>query len=156
MVKERPTIEEVEKVQVVEEGRSWKRNLMKYLKEWTLPNDPIQAKRIKFKVTRFTLVEDELYKRTIDGPLLKCLDEERANIPMVLISDNGTQFQGKAIITWCKELKIRQSFTAVGNPQSNEQIEVTNRTILQHLKMRLKGAKGQWVEELPGVLGCIA
>ncbi|KAL0447284.1 UNVERIFIED_CONTAM: hypothetical protein Slati_1856300 [Sesamum latifolium] len=36
------------------------------------------ARRIKFKAARFTIVGDELYKRTIDGPLLKCLDEERA------------------------------------------------------------------------------
>ncbi|KAL0440206.1 UNVERIFIED_CONTAM: hypothetical protein Slati_2503600 [Sesamum latifolium] len=64
MVNEHPAIGEVEKVQVVEEGTSWKSDLMKYLKEGTLPNDPIHAKRIKFKATRFTLVEDELYKRT--------------------------------------------------------------------------------------------
>ncbi|KAL0434858.1 UNVERIFIED_CONTAM: hypothetical protein Sradi_0193700 [Sesamum radiatum] len=41
---------------------------------------------------------------------------------------------------------------AVGNPQANGQTEVTNRTILQHLKMRLESAKSSWVEELPGVL----
>ncbi|KAL0373856.1 UNVERIFIED_CONTAM: Gag-Pol polyprotein [Sesamum radiatum] len=76
----------------------------------------------------------------------------RFGIPRVLISDNGTQFKGKAITAWCKELKIQQNFTAVRNPQANGQTEVTNRTILQHLKTRLEGAKGSWVEELPGVL----
>ncbi|KAL0455837.1 UNVERIFIED_CONTAM: hypothetical protein Slati_0922900 [Sesamum latifolium] len=55
-------------------------------------------------------------------------------------------------MAWCKKLKIQQNFTAVGNPQANRQTEVTNRTILQHLKMRLEGAKSSWVEELPGVL----
>ncbi|KAL0431955.1 UNVERIFIED_CONTAM: hypothetical protein Sradi_0821500 [Sesamum radiatum] len=55
-------------------------------------------------------------------------------------------------MAWCKELKIQQNFTAVGNPQVNGQTEVTNQTILQHLKTRLEGAKGSWVEELPGVL----
>ncbi|KAL0403666.1 UNVERIFIED_CONTAM: Retrovirus-related Pol polyprotein from transposon gypsy [Sesamum radiatum] len=251
------------------------------LMEGILPDDPIKARRLKFKATRFTIVGDDLYKRTVDGPLLKCLDEERAQyvlreihegscgnhsggrslaqkitrqgyfwptlvkdavefarkcescqryaslihtpatpmepiriacpfdqwgidilgpfpqavaqkkfivvaveyfskwveaealariterevinfiwkniicrfgIPRVLISDNGTQFQGKAITAWCKELKIQQNFTAVGNPQANGQTEVTNRTILQHLKTRLEGAKGSWVEKLPGVL----
>ncbi|KAL0315002.1 UNVERIFIED_CONTAM: hypothetical protein Scaly_2899500 [Sesamum calycinum] len=38
------------------------------------------------------------------------------------------------------------------NPQSNGQTEVTNRTILQHLKTRLDEAKGNWVDELPRVL----
>ncbi|KAL0405358.1 UNVERIFIED_CONTAM: hypothetical protein Slati_3849700 [Sesamum latifolium] len=69
-----------------------------------------------------------------------------------MISDNSTQFQGKAIVAWCKELKIQQNFTSVGNPQANGQTEVTNLTILQHLKTRLEGAKSSWVEELPGVL----
>ncbi|KAL0416819.1 UNVERIFIED_CONTAM: Retrovirus-related Pol polyprotein from transposon gypsy [Sesamum latifolium] len=78
MIKEHPAIDEAKEVQVVEEWRLWKNDLVKYLKEATLPEDPIQIKRIKFKATIFTLVEDELYKRTIDGPLLKCLDEERA------------------------------------------------------------------------------
>ncbi|KAL2235265.1 UNVERIFIED_CONTAM: hypothetical protein Sindi_1258700 [Sesamum indicum] len=72
-------------------------------------------------------------------------------IPRVLISDNETQFQGKGIVEWCKELKVQQHFTTVGNLQANGQTEVTNRTILQHLKTRL-GSKGSWVEELQGVL----
>ncbi|KAL0398238.1 UNVERIFIED_CONTAM: hypothetical protein Sradi_2167100 [Sesamum radiatum] len=35
---------------------------------------------------------------------------------------------------------------------ANGQTEVTNRTILQHLKTRLGSAKGAWVDELPSVL----
>ncbi|KAL2228583.1 UNVERIFIED_CONTAM: hypothetical protein Sindi_1838000 [Sesamum indicum] len=75
----------------------------------------------------------------------------RFGLPSVLISDNGTQFHGRKITEWCKEIKIAQHFTAVVNPQANGQIEVTNRTILQHLKTRLEN-KGLWVDELPGVL----
>ncbi|KAL0403772.1 UNVERIFIED_CONTAM: protein putative RECOMBINATION INITIATION DEFECT 1 [Sesamum radiatum] len=82
----------------------------------------------------------------------KCESCQRFGIPRIMISDNGTQFQGKTIVTWCKELKIQQNFTAVGNPHVNGQTEVTNRTILQHLKTRLEGAKGSWIEELLGVL----
>ncbi|KAL0386417.1 UNVERIFIED_CONTAM: hypothetical protein Slati_4546300 [Sesamum latifolium] len=39
-----------------------------------------------------------------------------------------------------------------GYPQSNGQTEVTNRIILQSLKTGLEEAKGNWVEELRGVL----
>ncbi|KAK4383524.1 hypothetical protein Sango_2724800 [Sesamum angolense] len=52
----------------------------------------------------------------------------------------------------CKGLAIKQFFTSVSNPQTNGQNEVTNRTILQHLKTRLGTAKGAWVDELPSVL----
>ncbi|KAL2235239.1 UNVERIFIED_CONTAM: Gag-Pol polyprotein [Sesamum indicum] len=75
----------------------------------------------------------------------------RFGIPRVLISDNGTQFQGRQITSWLQELKIQQNFTAIGHPQANGQTEVTNRTILQHLKSRLSSKK-DWSDELPGVL----
>ncbi|KAL0446398.1 UNVERIFIED_CONTAM: hypothetical protein Slati_1767700 [Sesamum latifolium] len=202
--KEHSIIEETEEIQTIESSSSWKGDFMNYLRDGTLPDDPVKAKRIKFKAARFAIIGSDLYKRTIDGPLLKCLDDEKAQyvlrevhegscgnhsggrslaqkitrqgyfwptlvkdatefarkcescqrfgISRILIFDNGTQFQGKAIMAWCKELKIQQNFTAVGNQQANGQTEVTNRIILQHLKTRLEGAKGSWVEELPGVL----
>ncbi|KAL0371935.1 UNVERIFIED_CONTAM: hypothetical protein Scaly_0875100 [Sesamum calycinum] len=48
-------------------------------------------------------------------------------------------------LEWCKELKIQQNFTTVGNSQANGQTEVSN-------KIKLNGAKWSWVEELPDVL----
>ena len=42
--------------------------------------------------------------------------------------------------------------TSVGHPQSNDEVEVTNRTILHGLKIRLNEAKGLWIEELNSVL----
>ncbi|KAL0446116.1 UNVERIFIED_CONTAM: hypothetical protein Slati_1739500 [Sesamum latifolium] len=64
--------------------------------------------------------------------------------------DNGTEFRVK-FQQWCKEFKIRQYYMFVATPQSNSQTELTNRTILQNLKIRLEEAKGNWVEELQGV-----
>lgn len=37
-------------------------------------------------------------------------------------------------------------------PQSNGQVEVTNRIIIQGLKTKLKATQGNWVEELLGIL----
>ncbi|XP_073121774.1 uncharacterized protein [Henckelia pumila] len=76
----------------------------------------------------------------------------RFGIPQTLVSDDGTQLSGAKIKDWCKGLSIKQFFTSVGNPQANGQTEVTNRTILQHLKTRLGNAKGKWVDELPSIL----
>ncbi|XP_075489600.1 uncharacterized protein LOC142528436 [Primulina tabacum] len=73
-------------------------------------------------------------------------------IPRKLISDNGRQFQGKKITSWCQEMKILQSFTSVAYPQANVQTEVTNRIIVQALKARLHEKGKDWVEELPSVL----
>src|SRR5262245_27905131 len=69
-----------------------------------------------------------------------------------LISDNGTQFQNKRMKERCDELGIEQRFTSVARPQTNEQTEITNRTIVSHLKSRLSARKGAWAEDLPAVL----
>ncbi|KAL2242652.1 UNVERIFIED_CONTAM: Retrovirus-related Pol polyprotein from transposon [Sesamum indicum] len=251
MIKETSAIAEVVDINTANEKPSWKDEIVRYLRDGILPADPIAARRLKMRTPRFTLINEQLYKRTVEGPLLKCLDPERAEyvmreihegscgnhsggslpevrstdphtsaqmepvkiacpfdqwgidilgpfptarsqkkfivvaveyfskwveaeavakvteghmiefiwkniicrfgVPRILISDNGTQFQGKKITSWCKELKIQQHFTAVGHPQSNGQVEVVNRTILQHLKTRLN-SKGSWLDELPGVL----
>ncbi|XP_075515806.1 uncharacterized protein LOC142550616 [Primulina tabacum] len=49
-------------------------------------------------------------------------------------------------------MKIQQVFTSVAYPQNNGQVEVTNRTLVQGLKVRLGNAKGNWVDELPSIL----
>ncbi|CAA0813528.1 Unknown protein, partial [Striga hermonthica] len=68
----------------------------------------------------------------------------RFGVPKVLITDNGTQFQGKRIQAWCLDMGIKQQFASVAHPQANGQVEVTNGTILQGLKKRLEKASGAW------------
>ncbi|XP_030940280.1 uncharacterized protein LOC115965249 [Quercus lobata] len=45
-----------------------------------------------------------------------------------------------------------KKYSTLAYPQSNDQAEATNKTILNGLKRRLDGAKGRWAEELPNVL----
>ncbi|KAL2246121.1 UNVERIFIED_CONTAM: hypothetical protein Sindi_2880300 [Sesamum indicum] len=257
LVRERSALANKTKVQVVSEAGSWKDEIIKYLENDILPTGLVAAKRVKFRATRFTMLSGQLYKRTLDGPLLKCLDDERALYVMreihegssgnhsgarslaqkivrqgyyrpTLVKDSKelvkkcescqkyaslihqpttsmepvkiacpfdqweidivgpfppAQAQKKFIIVavecfikWVeveavakiseKEVinfiwkniicrfgipRIFISDNAAVNPQANGQMEVTNRTILQHLKTRLEN-KGSWVDELPGVL----
>jgi hypothetical protein len=69
-----------------------------------------------------------------------------------VISDNGTQFEGKVFKGFCSDLGIRNFFSTPGYPQANGQAEVSNKVILDGIKKRLEEAKGKWVEELPSVL----
>ncbi|XP_011102009.1 uncharacterized protein LOC105180039 [Sesamum indicum] len=78
LVRERSALASRMEVQVVSEAGSWKDEIIKYLENNILPTDPVAVKRVKFRATRFTMLLGQLYKRTLDGPLLKCLDEERA------------------------------------------------------------------------------
>ncbi|KAL2226671.1 UNVERIFIED_CONTAM: Retrovirus-related Pol polyprotein from transposon opus [Sesamum indicum] len=223
LVREQSTISGKAEVQTISGVEFWKDKIVKYLENDTLPEDPIKAKRVRFRASRFTLISGQLYKQTLwksfgskvassesDAPRIllanyvkghkgagkevgscqkyaslihqlatpiepvkiacpfdqwridivgpfpptqsqkkfliivvgyfskwvkaeavaRISEKEviafiwkniicRFDIPRILISDNGTQFQGKKIMEWCKELKIAQHFTAVANPQAN-------------------------------------
>ncbi|PWA78384.1 reverse transcriptase domain-containing protein [Artemisia annua] len=54
----------------------------------------------------------------------------RFEVPHIIISDSGKQFAEGVFLTFCKGLKITQSFTSVYHPQGNGQVEVTNRDII--------------------------
>ena len=69
-----------------------------------------------------------------------------------LISDNGLQFDSRAFRDFYRDLSIINRYSTPAYPQSNGQAEAINKTILNGLKRRLDGVKGNWVEELPNVL----
>jgi hypothetical protein len=55
--------------------------------DWRLPllkciRDPRKTtnKKVKRQVLKYMLIDDDLYRRTIDGVLLKCLGEEQAKV----------------------------------------------------------------------------
>ena len=76
----------------------------------------------------------------------------RFGIPRVLVSDNGRQFDTPIFMQFCASYGIPNHYSSPEHPHANRQVEVTNRTILQSIKTRLKKAKGLWAEELPTLL----
>ncbi|XP_043694134.1 uncharacterized protein K02A2.6-like [Telopea speciosissima] len=76
----------------------------------------------------------------------------RFEVPKILVSDNGKQFDNPKFRAFCQSYNIDYQPIPVAYPQANGQVEVTNRTLLEGVTKRLKGAKGKWVEELPSVL----
>jgi len=66
----------------------------------------------------------------------------RFGIPRHLVSDNGTQFASEQLCKLCSELEIKQIFASVEHPQTNGQVESTNRVLLRGLNRRLEKAKG--------------
>nr|KYP42614.1 Pro-Pol polyprotein [Cajanus cajan] len=49
-----------------------------YLKEGILPEDKDEARRMRVRSAKFVIVRDELFKRGISAPLLKCLTAPQA------------------------------------------------------------------------------
>ena len=52
----------------------WRKEIIDYLKD---PSKKVE-RRIRFQATKYVLLEDELYYRTIDIVLLKCLGDDEA------------------------------------------------------------------------------
>ena len=66
----------------------------------------------------------------------------RFGVPDTLISDNGLQFDSRAFRDFYCDLGITNRYSTPTYPQSNGQAEAVNKTILNGLKRRLDGAKG--------------
>ena len=58
----------------------------------------------------------------------------------------------KAFCKFCSDLNIKNKYSTPAYPQSNGQVEATNKVIVNRLKKRLEGIKGMWAEELLNVL----
>ena len=56
----------------------WRKEIVDYLEN---PSKKV-SQRVRFQATKYVLLEGELYYRTIDGVLLRCLDKEEAKVLM--------------------------------------------------------------------------
>jgi len=52
----------------------WRKEIIDYLKD---PSKKVE-RRVRFQAAKYVLLEEELYYRTIDGVLLKCLGDDEA------------------------------------------------------------------------------
>ena len=73
-------------------------------------------------------------------------------IPRVFVSDNKKQFDNDTFRNFYQQLGIKNHYSSPAHPQANRQVEVTNWSLLKMIKTRLKGVKGIWPDELPGIL----
>jgi len=73
---QRPSIEEHE-IASIENNNDWRTPFYKYLTARELSVDPIEAKKIKVRGARFTMIDGILYKRASTMPLLKCLGPQK-------------------------------------------------------------------------------
>ncbi|XP_026451905.1 uncharacterized protein LOC113352279 [Papaver somniferum] len=68
-------------------------------------------------------------------------------IPAQLVSDNGKQFEGENITMLLNAFKIQSGKSDPLYPQSNGQVEATNKTIADNLKKKLEGNNKGWCEQ---------
>ncbi len=75
----------------------------------------------------------------------------RFGVPRVIVADNGSQFTDKGLHEFIANLGKKLHFVPVAHPQSNGQVEVSNKTIKDGLEKGLREANRKWLEELPSL-----
>lgn len=70
-----PTIAESHICNAVKEDQDWTVGIKAYLQAGTLPEDSKHAHKIRVQAARFTLIGDDLYRRSFGGPYLRCLTQ---------------------------------------------------------------------------------
>ena len=74
-VQKHSSIEEVPTF-TIQSVNSWMTPIMSFLQDGHFPQNIEEAKRIKKRATKFTILNDALYKRGFSMPYLKCVDKE--------------------------------------------------------------------------------
>ena len=113
---------------------------------------------------KFLIVYIDYFTKWVEAEALATITEKnvrsfiwrnivyRYEIPRVLVSDNGKQFDNNPFKDFCSQLGIKNHYSSPAHPQTNRQVEVTNRSLLEIIKIRLEGAKSVWLEKLPSVI----
>ena len=76
-IQKHPSIEEAPTL-TIQSTNSWMTPIISFLLDGHLPQDTDEAKKIKKRAARFTILNDTLYKRGFSMPYLKCVDKEEA------------------------------------------------------------------------------
>ena len=76
-VQRHPSIEEVSTF-AIQSASSWMTPIISFLYDKHLPQDVEEARKVRKRAVRFTILNDTLYKRGFSMPYLKCVNEEEA------------------------------------------------------------------------------
>ncbi|XP_074560083.1 uncharacterized protein LOC141816144 [Curcuma longa] len=82
------------------EPGEWQTPIISFLKQGILPEDPKQARTLKRRAARFTMIGETLYKRAFSRPLLKCLGPDEADYVMKEIHQGccGNHTDGRTLV----------------------------------------------------------
>ena len=74
-IQKHPSIEEGPTL-AIQSMNSWMTPIISFLQDGHLPQDTDEAKKIKKRAARFTILNDTLYKRGFSMPQLKCVNKD--------------------------------------------------------------------------------
>ncbi|XP_020182662.1 uncharacterized protein [Aegilops tauschii subsp. strangulata] len=155
---------------------SWALPISEFLENGVLPTDETEARQVQRRESAYSIINNELVKRSSTGVFQCCVEQERGidilldihqgesvrfikdiavrcGMPNNIITDNGTNFAKGALKQYCSVSGIHLDLASVAHPQSNGQVERANGLILSGVKPRLVEplfhSPGSWLDELP-------
>ena len=78
----KPIVNSEMKVCMVKDEKNWMVPIMRYIEFEEQPQDKAEARRLRCQATRYSIIEDVLYKRSCTLPYLRCLGSADANYVM--------------------------------------------------------------------------
>lgn len=113
---------------------------------------------------KYTFVAIEYFTKWVEAKPVKSITQDKAvkfifrnivckfGVPIQIITDNGTQFVGKAMKNFCKDNNIKLSFASIHLPETNGQVEAANKSIINILKRKVGEDPKTWADTIPEVL----
>ncbi|XP_061373780.1 uncharacterized protein LOC133316099 [Gastrolobium bilobum] len=86
-------------VMMVTSVNDWRKPLVDYLEKGILPEDRLEARKLVRDATQYAIVNDQLFRKCLHNPMLKCLDSEGAEYVLAENHEgiNGHHMGGKAL-----------------------------------------------------------
>ncbi|XP_061344900.1 uncharacterized protein LOC133290803 [Gastrolobium bilobum] len=84
---------------IMTSANDWRQPTMAYLEKGTLSEDQLESKKLVRDATQYTIVNDQLFRKGLHIPMLKCLNSEEAEYVLAEIHEgiNGHHMGGKAL-----------------------------------------------------------
>ena len=113
---------------------------------------------------KFLVVGIDYFTKWVEAELLTKITQQnvknfiwksivcRFGVPRILVPNDGWQFDNTPFRDFCKQFGIKNHYSSLSHLQANGQAEVANQSLLKIIKTRLEGAKGVWLDKLPGIL----
>ncbi|XP_061353460.1 uncharacterized protein LOC133298221 [Gastrolobium bilobum] len=84
---------------VITSASDWRQTIVAYLEKGTLPEDRLESRKLVRDATQYTIVNDQLFRKGLHVPMLKCLNADEAEYVLGEIHEeiNGHHMRGKAL-----------------------------------------------------------
>ncbi|XP_061360749.1 uncharacterized protein LOC133304716 [Gastrolobium bilobum] len=86
-------------VMVITSANDWRKPIMAYLEKGIFTEDRLESKKLVRDATQYIIVNDQLFRKGLHIPMLKCLNSEGAEYVLAEIHEgiNGHHMGGKAL-----------------------------------------------------------